>query len=72
MKDYYNINYLKSKESLTCPVCGKEFKPSDDTKYIASGGYTCSWKCFSTVVKKISNEKSVENKKKQKVNDNKT
>lgn len=39
-------------ETLICPVCGKSFPPDDDTKYIASGGYTCSWKCFLTVVKR--------------------
>lgn len=42
----------KKGDKLICPVCGKEFKASDDTKYISSGeyldtcGYTCSWKCF--------------------------
>ena len=33
-------------ERLTCPVCNKEFKVTDDTCYIVAGGYTCSWKCF--------------------------
>lgn len=47
-----------SKEILTCPVCGKEFEPNDDTKYIASGGYTCSWKCFLVVAKKQSEKKN--------------
>ena len=40
------------RENLICPVCGKSFPPDDDTKYIASGGYTCSWDCFLTVVKR--------------------
>lgn len=37
----YNIG-----DKLTCSVCNKEFKVSDDTKYICNGGYVCSWKCF--------------------------
>lgn len=37
--------------NLICPVCGKEFKRNDDTKYIAAGGYTCSWNCFLKRVK---------------------
>lgn len=71
MKDYYSPDYLKSKESLICPVCGKKFKPSEDTNCIASGGYTCSWKCFAAVAKKISREKNAEGKKNRRVN-NKT
>lgn len=56
------MNYLiselvNSKGFLVCPVCEKEFKPNDDTKYIAAGGYTCSWKCFLTVVKQREEEK---------------
>ena len=43
---------VNSKGLLTCPVCNKEFKPTNDTKYIAAGGYTCSWDCFLTVAKK--------------------
>lgn len=37
----YNIG-----DKLNCSVCNKEFKVSDDTKYICNGGYVCSWKCF--------------------------
>ena len=33
-------------EILICPVCGKSFKVSEDTKYIIAGGFTCDWKCF--------------------------
>ena len=36
----------KPQNTLICPVCGKEFEIGDDTKYLISGGYTCSWKCF--------------------------
>lgn len=59
----YSISeLLNSKGMLTCPVCNKEFKPTNDTKYIASGGYTCSWNCFLTVIKKREEEKE-KNKK---------
>lgn len=55
---------VNSKGFLTCPICGKEFKPNDDTKYIAAGGYTCSWKCFLTEVKRQEeNKKDTKNKK---------
>ena len=52
----YSTNYsipelLNEKGMLTCPVCGKEFKPNNDTKYIVRGGYTCSWQCFLTRLK---------------------
>lgn len=42
---------------LICPVCNKEFKATDDTKYIAKGGYVCSWKCFLARVKEGEAEK---------------
>lgn len=55
----YSISKLvNSKGLLTCPVCQKEFKPSDDTKYIAAGGYTCSWDCFLKVTKKQEDKKN--------------
>ena len=41
----------KKNESCVCPVCNKDFKASDDTKYIARGGYTCSWQCFLDPIK---------------------
>lgn len=41
----YDI-YPKVGTPMMCPVCGKQFKASDDTRYIRAGGYTCSWKCF--------------------------
>ena len=41
----YDI-YPKVGTPMICPVCGKQFKASDDTRYIRAGGYTCSWKCF--------------------------
>jgi hypothetical protein len=56
-------------ETLICPVCGKSFKVTEDTKYIAGGGYTCGWKCFSAKVSEASQKKM--NKCKQSVNDNK-
>lgn len=60
----YSISELINSEGLlTCPVCEKEFEPNDDTKYIAAGGYTCSWKCFLTVAKKRAEEKEKQIKK---------
>lgn len=47
---------LTPQKLLICPVCGKEFKKNNDTKYIISGGYTCSWKCFSKEAKRRTNE----------------
>ena len=57
MTNCYSISKLLNTQGfLTCPVCGKEFKPNEDTKYIAAGGYTCSWKRFLTRVKEKKNE----------------
>lgn len=39
-------NSLYPQGKLICSVCNKEFEANDDTRYIISGGYTCSWKCF--------------------------
>ena len=60
--DYSMSELINSRGFLICHVCGKEFKPNDDTKYITAGGYTCSWKCFLVNVKKIEEEKQ-KNKK---------
>jgi hypothetical protein len=38
-------------ETLTCPVCNKSFVVTEDTKYIAMGGFTCGWKCFMISVR---------------------
>ena len=53
-------------ELLTCPVCGTEFKPDDDTKYIICGGYTCSWKCFLKESKEREAKKKIEKKENKK------
>lgn len=53
-------------EVLVCSVCGKKFKVNKDTKYIISGGYTCSWKCFLKEAKKRSAEKKREENNKKK------
>ena len=42
----------RAQDDLVCPVCGKSFKKSENTKYIAGGGLTCGWACFLTYVKK--------------------
>lgn len=39
------------KINLVCPICGKEFTRTDDTKYITHGAYTCSWECFLRTIK---------------------
>lgn len=41
----YDI-YPKTGTELICPICGKKFKVTDDTRYLRKGGYVCSWKCF--------------------------
>ena len=51
------INVTDNK--LTCSVCGKEFQPNDDTKYIINGGYTCNWKCFLDEAKRKDEEKKL-------------
>lgn len=33
---------------MWCPVCGKYFKATDDTRYIRWGYFVCNWKCFLT------------------------
>lgn len=52
-------------ETLTCPVCGKDFKVSEDTKYIATGGFTCSWKCFMIDARSIPPKQPKSSKNKQ-------
>lgn len=37
--------------NLVCPICGKEFTRTDDTRYITHGAYTCSWECFLKAIK---------------------
>ena len=49
---------------INCSVCGKEFKTNDDTNYIISGGYTCSWKCFFNEYKKREAERKLNKSKK--------
>ena len=44
--------------TFICPICGKEFKANDDTRYFIAGGYTCSWKCFLTEAKEYSEKKN--------------
>lgn len=72
MKDYTISKLVNSQGLLTCSVCGKEFKPNNDTKYIVCGGYTCSWKCFLKESKKqeIEKKKNIENRHKHKDNKN--
>ena len=57
MKNYSISALLNSKGLLVCSVCGKEFEPNDDTKYIISDGYTCNWECFANEAKRQDAEK---------------
>ena len=45
-------------DKLVCPVCGKEFTVTEDTKYIIKDAYTCDWKCFRTEVKRREMERN--------------
>ena len=67
MKSYIanNTKLIYPQGILACPVCGKEFEANDDTRYIISGGYTCSWKCFLNEAKKRELKKT-DNKKEKK------
>ena len=40
--------YPKVGTELWCPVCGKYFKATNDTRYIKWGYYVCNLKCFFT------------------------
>ena len=57
MKNKIKTKSLDLPETLICSVCGKEFEPNDDTKYIIAGGYPCSWKCFLNEAKRRDAEK---------------
>lgn len=70
MRIYSILELLNDKGMLTCPICQKEFKPSDDTNYIVDGGYTCSWKCFLKEVRRLRKEKE-DNSKRNKKGDKK-
>ena len=53
---------------IVCPICGKEFKPTEETYcWVREGRYeykqVCSWTCFRKRVNEISAEVS-KNKKK--------
>ena len=61
----YSMLILDSKETLICTVCGTEFKPDDDTKYIIAGGYTCSWKCFLKEAKERDAKRTSQKEKKK-------
>ena len=48
-------------EKVICPVCGKEFKITEEHCYITSGNFACSWKCFLNDVKNKTKEKRIKN-----------
>ena len=54
---------------IVCPVCGKEFRPTEETYcWVQEGLYeykqVCSWACFKKRVNEISAEVSKNKKKK--------
>ena len=54
---------------LVCPVCGKEFKPTEETYcWVREGLYeyrhVCSWACFRKRVDEVSAEIAANEKKK--------
>lgn len=56
---------------LVCPICGKEFKPTEETYcWVQEGLYeykqVCSWACFKKRVNELSAE-VFKNKKKKKI-----
>lgn len=65
MKNYSIPELVDAEGCLTCSICGKKFKPTDDTKYIANGGYTCDWKCFFNEARKHSSNKDAKERKKK-------
>lgn len=38
-------------DELVCPICRKKFKASENTAFIAKGGFVCSWECFKKNLK---------------------
>ena len=44
-------------EDPTCPVCGKQFKITEDSCYLIGRQYTCGAKCFLDFVKARETEK---------------
>lgn len=64
MKNKIKPKSLDPPEKLICTVCGEEFEPDDDTKYIIAGGYTCDWKCFLNEAKRRDAEKKEKGKDK--------
>ena len=54
---------------IICPICGKEFKPTEETYcWVREGRYeykqVCSWACFRKRVDEVS-EKTAANEKKK-------
>ena len=59
---------------LICPICGKEFKPTEETYcWVREGLYeyrqVCSWACFRKRVDEVSAEIAANEKKKTVKND---
>ena len=44
--DRYSSLYPQNGDILTCPMCGGEFKVTDETRFKRKGEYVCDWNCF--------------------------
>ena len=54
---------------IVCPICGKEFKPTEETYcWVQEGRYeykqVCSWACFRKRIDEVSAETAANEKKK--------
>lgn len=52
------IPTIKLGDKLLCPICGKEFTVTENTKYIFNKQYACEWPCFLEKVKKCDEERN--------------
>ena len=72
--DVYKKSEIEEESSarsnlLVCPICGKEFKPTEETYcWVREGLYeyrqVCSWACFRKRVDEVSAEIAANEKKK--------
>ena len=71
MKDEIKLENIYPQGIYTCSVCRKEFQADDSTRFIISGGYTCSLKCFLDEVKRKEAIKAKEAKEKEAIKNSK-
>ena len=68
-KSEIEVENTSQSNLLVCPVCGKEFKPTEETYcWVREGLYeyrqVCSWACFRKRVDEVSAEIAANEKKK--------